>query len=129
LMNQHRFGTWGAIKLRAAGPKLTAERFAPYLTHLGMKDPVVLFKLLDSMRTHSAEDLLPHIAVPLLICAGEKDYFCPPVTQQRMHDLAPDSELVWFPEGHHTLPLDEPEALEKAIAEFLDRRLEPGGTA
>ena len=81
------------------------------------------------MRVHSAEDLLPHIDVPLLICAGEKDHLCPPATQQRMHELSSGSELVWFAEGHHTLPLDEPEALNKAIGEFLDRRLASGGAA
>jgi pimeloyl-ACP methyl ester carboxylesterase len=129
MIDRPRFGTWGAKTLRAAGPKITSERFAPYLAHLASRNPQVLFKLLASMRDHSAEDLLPRIDVPFLILAGEKDTFCPPSSQRRMHDLAPGSELVWFPEGHHTLPLEEPEGINAALDTFLDRLDAPGEEA
>jgi pimeloyl-ACP methyl ester carboxylesterase len=121
VIDRPRFGTWGAKTLRAAGPKLTSERFGPYLAHLASRNPQVLFKLLASMRDHSAADLLPEVDVPLLILAAAKDTFCPPLSQQRMHELAPGSELVWFPEGHHTLPLEEPAAINAALDEFLDK--------
>ena len=93
LMSQDRIGHWGAVRMRAAGPKLTRERFAPYMAHLATRDPLVLFKAMESMRDHSAADVLPEIDVPFLILAGDKDSLTPPLAQERMHGLAPTSEL------------------------------------
>jgi pimeloyl-ACP methyl ester carboxylesterase len=39
-----------------------------------------------------------------------------------MHELIPESELVWFEEGGHMLPAEEPEAIAAGMLEFLARR-------
>ena len=111
----------GAIAFRAAGDKLDAENFALYMEHLATRDPLVMFKAAESMRRHSAADVLPQVRVPMLILAGRKDTFSPPALQEKMHELVPHSEIVWFDEGHHTLPLEEPDAINEALADFLDR--------
>ena len=121
LLSQDRIGHWGAVRMRAAGPKLTRERFAPYMAHLATRDPLVLFKALESMRDHSAADVLPEVDVPFLILAGEQDSFTPPAAQERMHGLAPNSELKWFAGAGHCLPIEEPDAVDEAIGEFLDK--------
>ena len=118
----------GAIAVRAAGEKLDAENFAYYMEHLATRDPLVMFKAAESMRRHSAADVLPKVDVPMVILAGSKDTFSPPAVQQKMHELAPGSELVWFEDAGHTLPLEEPDAINDALAEFLDR-LERGDVA
>ena len=110
-----------AVALKAATRKLSAERLAPYLAHLATRDPLVLFKMLESMRDHSAADLLPGLTTPLLVLAGRKDAFTPPAAQQKMHELAPGSEIVWFDDGGHCLPLEEPEGVIAAIEGFLEK--------
>ncbi|HVM41668.1 MAG TPA: alpha/beta hydrolase [Acidimicrobiia bacterium] len=123
LGRQYRLGHRLALLTRAAGPKVTARMLAPYIEHLTSRDPLVLFKLVESMREHSATDLLPEITSPILIVAGKQDPFTPVSVQRRMHALAPESELIEFPEGRHTLPLEEPAAIAAAIEEFIARRL------
>ena len=118
-MKNTRLSYNAAVVLRAATRKLSADRLAPYLAHLATRDPLVLFKMIESMRDHSAADLLPELVTPLLILAGRKDAFTPPATQQKMHELAPGSEIVWFDEAGHCLPLEEPDAVIRAIEKFL----------
>lgn len=105
--------------VRAVGPKITTEALAPYLAHLGTRDPAVLLAMVSAMRDHSAADVLPTIDVPVLILAGKHDTFTPLRCQKRMHDLTPGSELRVFDEAGHCLPLEEPEALNAAIGDFV----------
>jgi pimeloyl-ACP methyl ester carboxylesterase len=119
----HELGRRAAVMVRAAGPKVTTHALAPYITHLGTRDPLVLFMVIDSMRAHSAHDLLPTIDVPVLILAGQRDAFCPLPCQQRMHDMTPNSELVVYPEATHCLPLEEPDAINAEIDRFFAERL------
>lgn len=105
--------------VRAVGPKITTEAIAPYLTHLGTRDPAVLLAMVSAIRDHSAADVLPTVDVPVLILAGAHDTFTPLRCQKRMHDLTPGSELRVFGEAGHCLPLEEPEALNGAIGAFV----------
>ena len=53
------------------------------------------------------------------------DKHTPPAAQQKMHELAPGSEILWFDEAGHCLPLEEPERVSRAIERFLGK-LEAG---
>jgi pimeloyl-ACP methyl ester carboxylesterase len=121
VINRPKFGYWGIQTLKIAGPTLEREKFAPYLAHLASRDPWVLFKLLDSMSTSSAEDLLPDLAVPLLVVAGAKDFMTPLSTAEKMHELVPDSELMIFEDSGHLLPLEHAPELNKALESLLSR--------
>lgn len=123
LGRQYRLGHKAALLVRAAGPKLSEKALAPYIEHFVSRDPLVLFKLVESMRAHSAADVLPDVSVPTLILAGEVDPFTPLSVQRRMHELVPDSELVVFDDASHTLPLEEPEAIAESLDDFIARRL------
>jgi pimeloyl-ACP methyl ester carboxylesterase len=112
------FGLKVAQLIGAAGPKVTKEHLAPYITHMSTKDPVVLFKAIDAMRRHSAADVLPQVRVPVLLLVAGKDVFTPPAVAQHMHEVLPDSELVEFPDATHCLPVEEPEALAGLIDRF-----------
>ena len=118
-----RFGHFAARLLRAAGPKTTVDRLAPYLAHLATREPAVLFKAIEAMRRHSAADVLPTIHVPTLILAAGKDVFTPPRCQKSMAEVVPDSEIVWFDDAGHTLPIEEPAEILAAVEDFLDRRV------
>lgn len=117
------FGLKAAQAIGAAGPKVTAELLAPYITHLSTRDPVILFKAIDGMRRHSAADLLPNVTVPVLNLVAGQDRFTPPAVQRHMHDVLPDSELVEFDDATHCLPIEEPEAITEAITRFLQKKL------
>ena len=66
------FGLKVAQRIGAAGPKVTKEALAPYITHLSTRNPAVLFKAIDAMRRHSAADLLPEVGVPALLLAAAR---------------------------------------------------------
>jgi pimeloyl-ACP methyl ester carboxylesterase len=110
--------------IRVAGPKVTAERLAPHLKQIVQLDFSVLFKMMGEQRKHESADFLPRIKAPTLILAGRKDLFTPPSVQQKMADLVPDGEIVWFEEGGHMLPIEEPEGIAAAMREFMDRRVD-----
>jgi pimeloyl-ACP methyl ester carboxylesterase len=119
----HELGRRAAVMVRAAGPKVTTKALAPYISHLGSRDPLVMFMVIDSMRHHSAVDLLPHVGVPVLILAAEKDTFCPVACQERMHELTPGSELVVVPDATHCLPIEEPDIVNAEFDRFVGERL------
>ena len=110
--------------IRVAGPKVTAEGLAPHLKQIVELDFSVLFKMMGQQRKHESADFLPRIAAPMLILAGRKDLFTPPSVQQKMSDLVPDSEIVWFEEGGHMLPIEEPEGIVEAMRDFMARRVD-----
>lgn len=82
----------------------------------------IMWRMMSGMRHHSAADILPTIEVPVLILGGERDHFTPPSVQHRMHDLIPGSELIFFPDGGHLLPVEETEGIAAAMVDWLDRK-------
>jgi pimeloyl-ACP methyl ester carboxylesterase len=110
--------------IHVAGPKVTADRLAPHLKQIVELDFSVLFKMMGEQRTHVTADFLPTIQVPTLILAGRKDLFTPPSVQEKMAELIPESEIVWFAEGGHMLPIEEPEGIVEAMRDFMSRRVD-----
>ncbi|MGI8756880.1 MAG: alpha/beta fold hydrolase [Acidimicrobiales bacterium] len=118
-------GRLGARLTRAAGPKATAPALHPYLRHLKTSDIAVMVLMAGAMRAHSATDLLPAITVPTLVVAAGADPFIPARCSEAIHHQVPGSELITFPHGARTLPIEEPDALGAAIEDFVARRLPP----
>jgi pimeloyl-ACP methyl ester carboxylesterase len=110
--------------IHVAGPKVTADRLAPHLKQIVELDFSVLFKMMGEQRKHVTADFLPTIQVPTLILAGRKDLFTPPSVQEKMAELIPESEIVWFAEGGHMLPIEEPEGIVEAMRDFMSRRVD-----
>jgi 3-oxoadipate enol-lactonase len=120
-----RVGHLGARLARAASSKTTPEALQPYLLHLKGVDVAVMALMAGAMRAHSATDLLPSITAPTLVVAAGADVFTPARCSEAMHHRIPASELVTFPDGAHTLPVEEPAALARTIEDFVARRLAP----
>src|SRR3954447_16693029 len=110
--------------IRVAGPKVTAERLAPHLKQIIELDFSVLFKMMSEQRRHASAEFLPQIQAPTMIFAGRRDLFTPPRVQEKMAELIPDAEIVWFEDGGHMLPIEEPEGIVEAMLEFLARRVD-----
>ena len=96
---------------------------ATYYRHMAFLDPIVLMKMADAMRAHSARDLLTRIDVPTLIVAGELDPFTPPALAHTMHEEIPDSELVVLEGASHGAVIEKPDDVNFAVTSFLERRL------
>ena len=113
----------GAQLVRALGPLAKAEDMATYYRHLAFLDPIVLMKMADAMRAHSARDVLPLVDVPTLIVAGELDPFTPPALAHTMHDEIRDSELVVLEGASHGAVIEKPDDVIYAVTSFLERRV------
>lgn len=66
-------------------------------------------------------DQLYKIRVPTLILAGEQDIATLPAKSQQMHAGITGSQLVIIPGAGHSSPIEEPEAVTRAIEDFLRR--------
>jgi 3-oxoadipate enol-lactonase len=65
--------------------------------------------------------LLPSIAVPVLVVAGESDSITPPADAQRMAAAIPNAELAIVPDAAHLSNLERPDFFNRAVEGFLDR--------
>jgi pimeloyl-ACP methyl ester carboxylesterase len=62
---------------------------------------------------------LPEIAIPTLILHGDDDPLLPVATAKRAHHLIPNSRLEIIRDCGHLAPLEQPEAVNRALCEFL----------
>ena len=64
-------------------------------------------------------DTLGRVRVPALVLCGEDDRLCPPARHRLMHDLIPGSRLIVLPRAGHLPVLEQPEATNAAIRDWL----------
>jgi 3-oxoadipate enol-lactonase len=62
---------------------------------------------------------LPSIAIPTLIIAAEGDPIIPKSAAETMNKSIPRSKLVMVPNAAHAAPWENPQAVERAIVEFI----------
>lgn len=90
------------------GEKAPPEIMAEYFAHMQRLDPVLLLRMFRAMQLHTARTLLPDVACPVLVLAGEGDTLTPVNTSREMAMLLPDSVLEVVAGARHTLPVDDP---------------------
>jgi 3-oxoadipate enol-lactonase len=73
-------------------------------------------------RTDTTE-YLPEIKIPVLVICGEKDKLSPSQVMKEMADTISDSEFQIILGAGHIGPLENPEAVNKAIMDFLLRKV------
>ncbi len=69
-------------------------------------------------RRRDQTDLLPALAIPILLVAGAEDAVTPPPVARGMQALMPASRLVELAGAGHMTPLEAPAALGEVLAEF-----------
>lgn len=67
------------------------------------------------------ESLLPQIACPTLVMTGELDTWSGPEQHRLIAAAIPNSELVIVPGAGHMIQLEAPDAVNSAIARWLQR--------
>lgn len=113
-------------RLHIVHPTLSPRDWLPpYLEHMKKLDPRVFFSLARAIRDHDATDLLPHVKVPTLVIAGERDFFCPPRVAKEMAGIIPGAELFIVPSGSHAAIIEQPELFDARLARFLEDRVWP----
>jgi pimeloyl-ACP methyl ester carboxylesterase len=65
---------------------------------------------------------LASITVPTLLICGEHDAMTPPNVMQAMAEQIPHSQLRTIAGATHMAPLDQPQAVNTALVEWLDAR-------
>jgi pimeloyl-ACP methyl ester carboxylesterase len=99
-------------------PRSDLER---YLSDLAAVDPALFVRLLDSAAAHDASPVLPHVRVPTLVVAGERDTFTPLHLSVQMARTIPGAELLVVPGATHVGPLEHPALVNEGIRRFLER--------
>jgi pimeloyl-ACP methyl ester carboxylesterase len=64
-------------------------------------------------------EFLSSIRVPTLLIFGERDAITPPAMGQAMHERIANSRLVVVPHAGHLSPMEQPNAVNEAISQFL----------
>jgi len=65
---------------------------------------------------------LSEIRLPTLIMVGEEDQGTPVAASRAMHERIPDSRLVVLPSAAHLSNIEQADAFNEALMEFLDER-------
>jgi len=110
--------------IRALGPHAAVEDMAPHYRHMAGLDPLIMVKMAEAMRTHSAADVLPTVKVPTLIVTGTLDTFTPPALGGAMREQIPGAELVVIDEASHGAVIEKPKEVNAAALDFLRRRVD-----
>lgn len=107
-------GTFMSDSLRAAlreewkGRVTANDRVGIYRATMGVVDRAGI------------EDQLERMRLPTLIIVGAQDVATPPAQSERLHVRIRNSKLVVIPQAGHLCTVEEPEAVNAAIAAFLE---------
>jgi len=83
-------------------------------------DPRVIYPNLLAQRSWSLGDRASRISLPALVCVGDEEKSEIAQASDHLVDVLPEARKAVIPEAGHMLPLEAPEALAGAVAEFLE---------
>jgi protocatechuate 4,5-dioxygenase alpha subunit len=66
-----------------------------------------------------ARPLLPTIACPTLVLVGREDRWSPPAQNQEIAEAIPGAEFRVIEDAGHMLPVEQPEAVSRALLDWL----------
>ena len=75
------------------------------------------------MNRPDSTPLLADLRLPTLIVVGEEDVITPPSVARAMQHSIRGSELIVIPSAGHLSSLEQPEAFNDALAQFLSHRI------
>jgi 3-oxoadipate enol-lactonase len=111
-------GRWFTEGFRASG--------APIVNEIGQairSTPVTGFVgCCHALPKINVTSRLADIKTPTLVIVGEHDPGTPPAMAREIHEHLPGSELVVIPSAAHISNLEQPQAFDAALGDFLARR-------
>jgi pimeloyl-ACP methyl ester carboxylesterase len=123
-------------KVRAGEFDAVMDTLWPVLVHKNRRDDLALKRIVIDMAMTAGSDAfirqqqaimtrpdsrpgLPAIRCPTLVLVGEGDELTPPALADEMASLIPNSRLVKVPDSGHLSTLEKPDAVTKALAEWV----------
>ncbi|MGE0787979.1 MAG: alpha/beta fold hydrolase [Sandaracinaceae bacterium] len=97
------------------------DDFRPYMEHVSAMEPRLFLAMLRFAGEHTAEDILDRIDVPTLVIAAERDTFTPCPLAEHMAEAIPGAEIFVLRGASHAAPIEQPDAIQARIDDFLDR--------
>jgi 3-oxoadipate enol-lactonase len=82
-------------------------------------DVKILSRQYRAIQGHDACDHLPAIQAPTLVVASQGDVLIPPANSEILAARIPDARLVTIPGGGHQILVEQPQACNRAVLDFL----------
>lgn len=76
----------------------------------------------SAIRHNMAKDI-PAMRMPVLLIWGKQDTITPPPVAEEFHGLFPHSELHWIDECGHAPMMEQPEAFNRILGDWLDKQI------
>jgi len=109
---------WFTAPFRASGAKVVSDiaaaiRATPVDGFIGCCHAIPKINLTDRLK---------EIKCPTLVIVGDQDPGTPPEMAREIHANLPGSELVVIPSAAHLSNLEQPQAFDRALSDFLARK-------
>lgn len=115
-------GFIGTLKrVRLVSAALDEAAFRDLAGDFGRLDFGHYMETMLRLSEHDAWDVLPTVKVPTTVIVGERDYFTPLDVARRMASAVEGARLVVIPDGTHYTPLENPDAVNRAVDDLLAR--------
>ena len=101
--------------------RATAADMRPYMEHLGQLDLRLFIEMVLESGKHDAWDVLPALALPVMVVAAERDKFTPMWLSEKMVDVLEDANLVVLENASHAALIEQPERINAELERFLAR--------
>ena len=91
---------------------------------VSMKHPAgmeILQRQWEAASRHDTYDRLDRIKTPTQVLTGEEDVLIPPGNSEILAERIPDAELLVIPGGGHQIMIEQPQACNLAIFDFLQK--------
>ena len=102
-----------------AGPKATPEAVAELTASIAALHTDSYLKALEMVTFYEVTHDIGSITVPCLLLVGADDALCPPSVHADMHARIAGSRLVVIPDAGHLSNIEQPEAFNRALEDFL----------
>ncbi|MBW1819485.1 MAG: alpha/beta hydrolase [Deltaproteobacteria bacterium] len=83
--------------------------------------PDILMAQLEAVQGHDAWAQLPDIQAPTLVLTGKEDILIPPENAEILAERIPNARLEVIEGGGHQFLIEQPEAFNRAVLDFLTR--------
>lgn len=101
------------------GEGVSAEALALARAAVAGCPPEVIRADISAAKVFDARAALPSLRCPVLILCGTEDHITPPRYATWLKEGLRDARVILIPGAGHMLPLERPEQVNTAIAEFL----------
>jgi pimeloyl-ACP methyl ester carboxylesterase len=88
----------------------------------GTRYETIVAALEGMKERHDRSALLPQIAVPTLVLAGEQDPLAPPAQARAMAEAIPGARTTVVPGAGHLSPIERPDEVNSALIELFEGR-------